>query len=46
MTPGLVIDDGVLKEVIDGLYYPTSPYEFSVIPGEILGQVYEQFLGR
>ena len=46
MTPGLVIDDAVLKEVIDGLYYPTSPYEFSVIPGEILGQVYEQFLGK
>ena len=46
MTPGLVIDDAVLKEVIDGLYYPTSPYEFSVIPGEILGQVYEQFLGQ
>ena len=29
-----------------GLYYPDSPYEFSVLPADILGQVYEQFLGK
>jgi hypothetical protein len=29
-----------------GLYYPESPYEFSVLPAEILGNVYEQFLGK
>jgi hypothetical protein len=28
------------------LYPPKSPYEFSVIGIEILGEVYEQFLGR
>ena len=28
-----------------GLYYPESPYEFSVLPVDVLGQVYEQFLG-
>ena len=28
------------------LYYPDSPYEFSVLPADILGQVYEQFLGK
>ncbi len=27
-------------------YYPRSPYEFSVIPPDILGQVYERFLGK
>ena len=26
--------------------YPDSPYEFSVLPADILGQVYEQFLGK
>jgi hypothetical protein len=46
LTPGLVIDDNVLKNIIRNLYYPDSPYEFSVIPTEILGQVYEQFLGK
>ncbi|MGV8174611.1 MAG: Eco57I restriction-modification methylase domain-containing protein, partial [Methanothrix sp.] len=40
------IDDKPLKEIIKRLYYPDSPYEFSVLPAEILGQVYEQFLGK
>ncbi len=46
ITPDLHIDDQVLKEIIDNLYYPNSPYVFSKIPAEILGQVYEQFLGK
>ncbi len=44
-TPNLVIDDKVLKEIIKDLYYP-CPYIFKEIPVEILGQVYEQFLGK
>ena len=40
------VDDAVLKEIIRKLYYPDSPYEFSVIGADILGQVYEQFLGK
>ena len=35
-----------LKDIIRSLYYPDSPYEFSVLPADILGQVYEQFLGK
>jgi TaqI-like C-terminal specificity domain/Eco57I restriction-modification methylase len=46
LTPGLEIDDAVLKAIIRRLYYPESPYEFSVLPADILGQVYEQFLGK
>jgi TaqI-like C-terminal specificity domain/N-6 DNA Methylase/Type I restriction enzyme R protein N terminus (HSDR_N) len=46
LTPRLKIDDKVLKSIFRGLYYPDSPYEFSVLPVEILGQVYEQFLGK
>jgi len=46
LTLGLDIDDDVLKKIISRLYYPESPYEFSVLPAEILGQVYEQFLGK
>ncbi|MBU4219926.1 MAG: Eco57I restriction-modification methylase domain-containing protein [Actinobacteria bacterium] len=46
LTLGLTIDDKVLKELIKRLYYPDSPYEFSVLPANILGQVYEQFLGK
>ncbi|MDR2757610.1 MAG: N-6 DNA methylase, partial [Planctomycetaceae bacterium] len=39
------IDNHVIKTIIRDLYYP-SPYNFSVIPVEILGSVYEQFLGK
>ena len=46
LTPALAIDDAVLKKIVKRLYYPESPYEFSVISPVILGQVYEQFLGK
>ena len=46
LTPELKIDDNVLKDIFRGLYYPQSPYEFSVLPADILGNVYEQFLGK
>jgi hypothetical protein len=44
-TLRLEIDDRVLKEILRDLYYP-SPYVFREIPTEILGQVYERFLGK
>ncbi|MDR2430643.1 MAG: N-6 DNA methylase [Candidatus Margulisbacteria bacterium] len=40
----IIIDDKKLKTLIDDLY--NSPYQFSRIPVEILGSVYEQFLGK
>ncbi|HPJ97433.1 MAG TPA: N-6 DNA methylase, partial [Syntrophales bacterium] len=46
LTPNLHIDDKPLKEIFKNLYYPESPYEFSVLPADILGQVYEKFLGK
>ena len=46
LTPTLTVDDRVLKPILDGLYYPQCPYEFSVLPADVLGQVYEQFLGK
>ena len=46
LTPGVEIDDAVLTHLLTHLYYPDSPYEFSILPADILGQVYEQFLGK
>jgi len=46
LSPSLVMDDKVLKPILKSLYYPDSPYEFSVLPADILGQTYEQFLGK
>lgn len=42
----LTVDNKVLKTIINQLYYPESPYEFSVLSVEILGSAYEQFLGK
>lgn len=46
LSLSLAIDDKVLKGIIRRLYYPETPYLFSLIPPEILGHVYEQFLGK
>jgi len=46
LSISLNIDDKPLKDILKRLYYPDSPYEFSVLPADILGQVYEQFLGK
>jgi len=46
LSAKLKVDDDVLKQILKDLYYPHSPYEFSVMPAEILGNVYEQFLGK
>ena len=40
------IPDEPLRRIIKNLYFPFSPYEFSVLPADILGQVYERFLGK
>ena len=40
------VDNNVIKKIIDELYYPQSPYLFSIIPIEIIGHAYEQFLGK
>ena len=46
LTPHLKIDDKVFKDILAPMYYPDCPYEFSVISPEILGNVYERFLGK
>jgi adenine-specific DNA-methyltransferase len=42
----VIIEDKVLSNIIVNLYYPECPYEFSVLPIEILGSIYERFLGN
>ena len=42
-------DDDTLKKVIKGLYFGTKEnqerYMFDIIPGDLLGNIYEQYLG-
>lgn len=42
----LKIDNKIIKTLVNELYYPECPYEFSVLSVEILGSAYEQFLGK
>jgi hypothetical protein len=42
----LHIDDKVLSGIIFDLYSSDGPCEFSVLPAEILGAIYERFLGK
>lgn len=41
----LKIENKIIKTIITDLYFP-SPYAFGVMPVEILGTAYEQFLGK
>lgn len=45
LTLSLGVDDKLLRDLVRGLYYPT-PYAFEQISADILGQIYEQFLGK
>lgn len=42
----ITIDDQILIDIFSELYYPVSPYDFSVIDSDILSQIYEQYLGN
>jgi type I restriction-modification system DNA methylase subunit len=46
ISEALKVDNKVIKTIVNELYYPESPYEFSVLSVEILGSAYEQFLGK
>ena len=47
ITPKLSVDDKVFKPILENLYFVHgSPYQFGVMPVEILGTVYERFLGK
>ena len=45
LTLNLELDDKLLRDIIRGLYYP-APYAFAAVEAEILGNIYEQFLGK
>ena len=46
LSLGVDVDSGVLVQMFKDLYYPESPYAFSVVDSSALGEIYELFLGR
>lgn len=46
ITQGLKVTNKIIKGIIEELYYPKSEYDFKALPVEVLGNAYEQFLGK
>lgn len=45
LSMGITLTSETLISVFDELYYPQSPYDFSVVDSGILSQIYERWLG-
>lgn len=46
LSEEIKIDSDVLTRIIERLYPPKSPYRFDVIGVELLGSIYERYLGN
>ncbi len=46
LSEEMKIDSDVLARIIERLYPPKSPYRFDVIGVELLGSIYERYLGN
>jgi type I restriction-modification system DNA methylase subunit len=44
-SENIEVDDKTIKDIIRQMCYPVSPFQFDVIEPEILGRIYEKFLG-
>ena len=48
LTDGVIIDNATIEHIINGLYEVPggmANYDFSLIPADVLGAIYEQYLG-
>jgi type I restriction-modification system DNA methylase subunit len=46
LSLNITVSGDVLIGIFQELYYPASPYAFSVVEAGILGEIYERFLGK
>lgn len=46
MSEEIKIDSDILAHIIERLYPPKSPYRFNVMGVELLGSIYERYLGN
>ena len=44
-SENLEVDDKTIHNIIKNMCYPVSPFQFDIIEPEILGRIYEKFLG-
>ncbi len=45
-NPIFDLENGIIFEIIESLYYPKTPYMFMIIEPSILGKIYEAFLAE
>jgi hypothetical protein len=45
LSEKLILDDALLRRFIESLYYPKTQYQFNKVGVELLGTIYERFLG-
>ena len=45
-SPLSLVDGSTLRQIIDRLYAPTSPFSYAVLDADFLGRVYEQSLSE
>lgn len=46
LTPSVVLSNEALLGIVEDLYYPRSPYSFSVVSPTILGSIYDRFISK
>jgi type I restriction-modification system DNA methylase subunit len=46
LSLNIQLDDDLIIRMFRELYYPESPYAFTVVESGVLGEIYEQFLAR
>lgn len=46
LSPSIHINNKVLIDIVEDLYYPNSPYSFAVVDPKILGDIYEHFIAK
>lgn len=45
MSENIIVDDKTIRNIVKNLYPNLSPFQFDAIEPEILGRIYENFLG-
>ena len=46
LQDSFVIDSDLFLSIVEGIYFPQAPYNFSVLDADFLGQIYEIFLSK
>ena len=46
LSLSVAVEASVLTAIFEELYFPRSPYDFAVVDGRVISEIYERFLAR